>query len=61
VSDGGIIELAQGTYSSPSGGFRITNTGKYFTIRGESGASVTLDGGGGREILRFHEHRYSLE
>ena len=32
VVDGGVIELAQGTYSAPSGGFRITNTGRRFTI-----------------------------
>ncbi len=53
VVDGGVIELAQGTYSAPSGGFRITNTGRRFTIRGASGATVTLSGGGVREILRF--------
>jgi predicted outer membrane repeat protein len=53
VPNEGIIELAGGTYPAPSGGFRITNTGKRFTIRAAYGASVTLDGGKGREILRF--------
>ncbi|MEO8601337.1 MAG: hypothetical protein ABI629_02050 [bacterium] len=53
VVDGGIIELAAGTYSAPSGGFAINDLGKAFTIRAASGATVTLDGGGTRDIVRF--------
>lgn len=53
VSDGGVIEIAAGTYSSPSGGFVISDLGKSFTIRAAAGATVVLDGGGIREILTF--------
>jgi hypothetical protein len=53
VPEGGVIELAAGTYYSPSGGFQIGNLYKGFTIRAAPGAQVALDGGGNREILRF--------
>lgn len=53
IPDGGIIELAAGTYSSPSGGFAINDQPRSFTIRAASGASVVLDGGGSRDIVRF--------
>ncbi len=53
VSDGGVIELANGTYPAPAGGFSIINIGKSFTIRAASGAIATLDGGGTRNILRY--------
>ena len=54
VPDGGVILLANGTYPAPSGGFRIPiATGRRFTIRAEEGATVTLDGGGTSDILRF--------
>jgi hypothetical protein len=53
VSDGGVIELANGTYPAPAGGFSILNIGKSFTIRAASGANVVLDGGGTHNILRF--------
>lgn len=33
VADGGILELTAGTYPSPSGGLRINNVHKGFTIR----------------------------
>ncbi len=53
VSDGGVIEIADGTYPSPDGGFIINDMGKSFTIRAAAGATVVLDGGGSREILTF--------
>lgn len=52
VADGGIIEIAAGTYAAPSGGFTILNAQKAFTIRAAAGASVVLDGAG-TNILRF--------
>ena len=53
VPDGGTIEIASGTYTAPTGGFRITNTHRRFTMRASVGASVILSGGGTKEILRF--------
>jgi hypothetical protein len=53
VSDGGVIELANGTYPAPAGGFSILKIGKDFTIRAALGATVILDGGGTHNILRF--------
>ena len=53
ANDGDVIELAGGTYSSPVGGFAIDDLGKGFTIRATAGATVVLDGGGARDIVRF--------
>jgi predicted outer membrane repeat protein len=53
VPDGGIIEMAAGTYLAPAGGFVISNQAKRFTIRAAAGATVVLSGGGTRDILRF--------
>ncbi len=53
VTDGGVIEIANGTYNAPAGGFRIENQTKRFTIRAATGASVTLSGANTTEILRF--------
>src|SRR3990170_840386 len=53
VPAGGIIEVSAGTYPAPSGGFRINNLPKGFTIRAAPGATVVLDGGGSHDILRF--------
>ena len=54
VPDGGIIELAAGTYASPgSNGFLVNNARKGFTVRAAAGAAVVLDGGGSRALLRF--------
>jgi len=53
VPDGGAIEIAAGTYPAPTGGWRITNLGKGFTIRAEAGAEVILSGGGTTDILRM--------
>src|SRR4051794_18445717 len=53
VADGGVIEMAGGTYPSPRGGFRIGNLRKGFTVRAAAGATVAIDGGGSRKLLRF--------
>ena len=52
VADGGVIEMAAGTYPSPARGFLIGNLRKGFTIRAAGGA-VALDGGGTRPVLRL--------
>ncbi len=53
VPDGGVIELATGSYSAPTGGFSLNNTGKGFTVRPDGTGPVTLTGNGQTEILRF--------
>jgi predicted outer membrane repeat protein len=53
VADGGVIELAAGTYTAPSGGFTILDYSKGFTIRAATGAAVTLSGGNSADIIRF--------
>lgn len=51
VADGGIIEIAAGTYPAPAGGFVISNQAKRFTIRAAASATVTLTGAGGTIML----------
>jgi predicted outer membrane repeat protein len=53
VPDGGVIELAAGTYASPNSGFSLGNLRKAFTVRAAEGAVVALDGQGRRAVLRF--------
>ncbi|HET7040379.1 MAG TPA: hypothetical protein VFI13_00070, partial [Gemmatimonadales bacterium] len=53
VADGGVIEMAAGTYPSPPNGFRIGNLRKGFIVRAAAGAAVASDGGGSRNLLRF--------
>ncbi|MEW5870929.1 MAG: hypothetical protein AB1894_16770 [Chloroflexota bacterium] len=53
VSDGGIIEIANGTYTSPSGGFSILDMNKSFTVRAAPGATVILNGAGSTRVLQF--------
>ena len=53
VPEGGIIELASGTYVAPSGGFDINTPGKSFTLRGQADGSSILSGGGTGTILRY--------
>lgn len=53
VDDGGIIELAPGTYNAPAGGFTVLDLAKGFTLRAADGAAVTLSGGNSTDILRF--------
>src|SRR4051812_50206677 len=49
VADGGVIEMAAGTYPSPPGGFRIGNLRKGLTVRAAAGATGAVDGGGRRQ------------
>jgi len=51
VPDGGIVELAAGTYS---GGFAYNNLGKAFTIRALVAESVVLDGAGIQPVFQLH-------
>ena len=53
VTNGGVIEMAAGTYNAPPGGFTVLDHGKGFTIRAAAGAVVTLSGGGSTDILRI--------
>jgi hypothetical protein len=55
VSDGGIIELAGGTYQAPRGGYNIFDlpAPKGFTVRAAPGAAVVLSGGGSTDILKI--------
>jgi len=53
VPDGGIIELASGTYFAPGGGFDINTPNKSFTIRGIPGGTTTLSGNSTVTILRY--------
>ena len=57
VPDGGIIELAAGTYSAPPSGWTIypdlSGGSRSFTVRAAAGASVTLTGNGTNRILTF--------
>lgn len=53
VPNGGVIEIADGTYTAPSGGFTIYGGTKGFTMRAASGANVVLSGGGSTDIVRF--------
>jgi len=52
VPEGGVIELAAGTYVAPAKGFSITKP-KGFTVRAKPGAAVFLDGQGKLAILRI--------
>ncbi len=56
VADGGVIEMAPGTYTAPSGAWHIFNNTKSFTVRAAPGAAVTLSGGGAHDILRFQNN-----
>jgi hypothetical protein len=57
VPDGGIIELAAGTYSAPNGGWTIypdlSGGTRSFTVRAAAGASVVLTGNSNTRILTF--------
>jgi len=44
IGNGGVIEMAAGTYTAPGGGWVVSNLGKSFTIRAAAGATVVLDG-----------------
>jgi predicted outer membrane repeat protein len=51
VSDGGVIEVAAGTYATPPRGYSIENEKKGFTVRAVG--AVVLDGGGANQLLRY--------
>jgi len=51
VANGGVIELAAGTYT-PNSAFVISDGAKGFTLRAAPGALVILSGGG-HDIVRF--------
>lgn len=51
VADEGIIEIASGTYFSPSQGFDLSDLNKNFTIQAAPGATVILDGRERNRIL----------
>lgn len=60
ISDGGIIEMAAGTYTSPGGGWFVGNLQKSFTIRADNQATVTLTGAGSKPVLRIQNTDPSL-
>ena len=51
ISNGGIIEMAGGTYVPPGAGFTANNLGKAFTVRAAAGATVILDGQNTRQVF----------
>lgn len=51
VADGGVIEVAAGTYATPPRGYAIENEKKGFTIRAVG--AVAFDGGGANLLLRY--------
>ena len=53
VPDGGVIEMAAGTYFAPNDGFLIFNPDRSFTIRAATPGTVFLDGSGSERIFRF--------
>ncbi|MEE8526565.1 MAG: hypothetical protein V3T72_21730 [Thermoanaerobaculia bacterium] len=53
VSNRGVIEIADGVYAPPAGGFKIDSPAKSFTIRAAAGATVVLDGQGTDPILVY--------
>ena len=53
VPDGGVIEMAAGTYNAPAGGFLIFNPDRSFTIRAATPGTVILNGSGSERIFRF--------
>jgi len=59
ISDGGVIELAAGIYIPPHNGWRMNDLHKGFTIRAAEGATVTFDGLGTRDIIRFQNSAVS--
>jgi predicted outer membrane repeat protein len=53
VADGGVIEMAAGTYATPGNGFSFGNKRKAFTVRAAAGAAVAFDGGGSHALVRL--------
>jgi hypothetical protein len=59
VPDNGVIEIANGVYPSPAGGFQMNNLARGFTIRAAPGATVILDGQGQHPIVQMVNDRLS--
>ncbi len=53
VSDGGVIELATGTYTPPTGGFEIKDLNKSFVLRAAAGGVPVIDGLGTRPLIQY--------
>jgi hypothetical protein len=60
ISDGGIIEIANGTYNASGGAFNIFGGTKGFTIRAAAGSTVVLTGNGSTDILRFTDSTHQV-
>jgi predicted outer membrane repeat protein len=60
ISDGGVIEMDNGTYPTPVGGWFFANLQKSFTIRAATGATVTLDGSNARPVFRLQNTNPAL-
>ena len=56
VSHGGTIEVSAGTYSAPTGGFRIENLSRSFTVKNVPGQVVVLSGNNSTDILRIRSN-----
>ena len=53
IGDGGTIVIASGSLlAAPTGGFRIEDLQKSFTISAETPGSVTIDGAGTKNLIR---------
>jgi hypothetical protein len=61
VLNDGVIEIATGTYATPSTGFSAANLTKSFTIRAAAGATVALSGGGSRRIFDIRNSPSNLQ
>jgi len=59
VPDGGVIELAAGTYAAPTGGFQLTNLGKGFTVRPDGTGPVSITGNHQTVILRIQNSSFA--
>jgi predicted outer membrane repeat protein len=60
VTNNGVIEMAAGTYASPTDGFSINNPNKRFTVRAATGATVIIDGGNTRRLLKYMSSNATL-
>jgi hypothetical protein len=61
VSDGGVIEIAAGSYPAPSSGFSISSANKSFTIRAAINASVVLTGNGSGRVFDIKNTPFNLQ
>jgi len=61
IDDGGVIEMANGTYDSPAGGWLFGDLGKSFSIRAAAGATVRLDGNSNYPVFRLQNGVLDLD